>query len=70
MNELIELRAEAKAKEKLVTAHEKTIDDLRERLDKEGEERRQIMAMLTDMTAKPAAAELTPRKGFLARVFG
>lgn len=68
LNELIELRAEAKTKEQLVIAHEKTIDDLRQRLDKEGEERRQIMARLTDMTAK--LAEPAPKKGLFARVFG
>ena len=62
VNELIDLRAEVKTKEQLVTVHEKTIDDLRERLDKEGEERRQLTAMLTD--------QRTRRKGFWARLTG
>ena len=68
LNELIELRAKLEAKEEVVKAHSATIDDLRDRLDREGEERRQIMARLTDMTAKPA--EPAPKKGLFARVFG
>ena len=42
---------------------DKTIDDLRQRLDKEGEERRQLTAMLTDQRGEK-------RKGFLARLVG
>jgi len=39
------------------------IDDLRRRLDVEGEERRKLTAMLTDQRPKPAAEPEKPRKG-------
>ena len=39
---------------------EETISDLRDRLDREGEERRKLTAMLTD--------QRTPPKGFWARL--
>ena len=63
LSELIELRAEVKAKDKLVDAHEATIADLRDRLDQEGQERRQLTAMITDQRTPE------PRKGLLARMF-
>lgn len=70
LSELIELRAQAKATGELVNAHESTIADLRDRLDQEGTERRQLTAMLTDQRAQPTEAAPAPRKGFFARVFG
>jgi len=70
LNELIELRAQAKATGELVNAHESTISDLRDRLDREGEERRQLTAMLTDQRAQPTEAAPAPRKGFFARIIG
>lgn len=69
LNELIELRAQAKAKSELVSAHESTISDLRDRLDREGEERRQLTAMLTDQRAQPTEVAPAPRRGFFSRVF-
>lgn len=64
------LRVELEAAEKLALEREKelshrdrTIDDLRDRLTKEGEERRQLTAMLTDQRTEK-------RKGFLARLMG
>jgi excisionase family DNA binding protein len=70
LNELIELRAQAKATGELVSAHESTIADLRDRLDQEGAERRQLTAILTDQRTQPSEAAPVPRKGFFARVFG
>ncbi len=69
LNELIELRAQVKVQDQLVSAHENTITDLRDRLDREGEERRQLTAMLTDQRAQPSEAASAPRKGFFSRVF-
>ena len=39
---------------------ERTIDDLRERLDREGEERRKLTALLTDQRAKAPDVIVTP----------
>lgn len=41
--------------------HEATIDDLRRRLDVEGEERRKLMALLTDQR-RPEPAVIAPEK--------
>lgn len=57
------LEAKLEVTEKLVDAHSKTIEDLRDRLTKEGEERRQLTAMLTDQRSEK-------RKGFFARLMG
>jgi hypothetical protein len=49
------------------------IDDLRHRLDSEGEERRKLTALLTDQSRKPAAEPEQARKGwrgFLHRLTG
>jgi hypothetical protein len=46
--EIERLRAELKAATTLTENMAGTVDDLRERLDREGEERRQLTAMLTD----------------------
>lgn len=46
--EIERLRAELKAATSLAENMTETITDLRERLDREGEERRQLTAMLTD----------------------
>lgn len=62
-SELSALAAKLEVTEKLVDAHAQTIEDLRDRLTKEGEERRQLTAMLTDQRNEK-------RKGFLARLMG
>lgn len=46
--EIERLRAELKAAQTLTENMAETVADLRERLDREGEERRQLTAMLTD----------------------
>jgi hypothetical protein len=46
--EIERLRAELKAANTLSENMAETVADLRERLDREGEERRQLTAMLTD----------------------
>lgn len=46
--EIERLRAELKAASTLTETMAETVADLRERLDREGEERRQLTAMLTD----------------------
>jgi DNA repair exonuclease SbcCD nuclease subunit len=46
--EIERLRAELKAAQTLTDNMAETVADLRERLDREGEERRQLTAMLTD----------------------
>ena len=46
--EIERLRAELKAANTLTENMAETVADLRERLDREGEERRQLTAMLTD----------------------
>ena len=62
------LKAELEAARKLAEERDRelghrdeTIRDLRDRLDKEGEERRQLTAMLTDQRSEK-------RKGFFARL--
>jgi len=69
LSELITLRAEVKAKDEVIAANKDTIGDLRDRLDREGEERRQIMAVLTDQREKETEPAPEPRKGILARMF-
>ena len=66
-SEISILKAELEAARKLAEERDRelghrdeTIRDLRDRLDKEGEERRQLTAMLTDQRTK--------RKGFFARL--
>ena len=46
--EIAELKASLKAEQRLTESLSDQIGDLRERLDKEGEERRKLTAMLTD----------------------
>lgn len=65
LSELMSLRAKLEVKEEVVKAHQATIDDLRDRLTQEVEERRQATTFLLDQRAKPE-----PRKGVLARLFG
>lgn len=55
-------RAEIEGLRALAEERQRTIDDLRRRLDQESEERRKLTAMLTD--------QRTPTRGILARVFG
>ena len=64
-------RMKLEAAERLLVERERTIDDLRHRLDDEaearrieGEERRKLTAMLTDQSRKPAAEPEQARKGF------
>ena len=66
-SEISILKAELEAARKLAknaigagASKDETIRDLRDRLDKEGEERRQLTAMLTDQRTK--------RKGLFARL--
>lgn len=47
---------------------DRTISDLRTRLDAESEERRKLTAMLTDQ--RPAQAQDAPRKGLWSRLVG
>ena len=54
------LKVKLEAAEQMATERQRTIEDLRDRLDKEGEERRKLTAMLTD--------QRTPSKGFWARL--
>jgi hypothetical protein len=53
--EIERLRAELKAANTLSENMAETVADLRERLDREGEERRQLTAMLTDQRAGQGA---------------
>lgn len=53
--EIERLRAELKAANALSENMAETVADLRERLDREGEERRQLTAMLTDQRAGQGA---------------
>lgn len=59
------LRAELEAARALAEERGRTIDDLRERLDKESEERRKLTAMLTDQRTQPP-----PKRGFWTRLRG
>lgn len=61
------LRAELDAIQRLAEERQRTIEDLRQRLDREGEERRKLTAMLTDQRPAPAPE---PPKGFWRRVMG
>ena len=67
------LKAKLEASEGRLGDAEKTIEDLRRRLDQANEERRQkdtqLTALLTDQRAKHDGAEAKP-KGWLARLFG
>lgn len=65
--EIERLRAELKAAERLTEAMAEQVEDLRRRLDKEGEERRQLTMMLTDKRQQEAPQEA--RRGFLG-LFG
>lgn len=56
------LQAEIAGLRQLADERQRTIDDLRTRLDTEGEERRKLTAMLTDQRTKP--------KGFWSRLLG
>jgi hypothetical protein len=47
-----ELQAHIEAKDAVIAVHERTIDDLRRRLDAEAEERRRLTALLTDQRTK------------------
>ena len=53
--EIERLRAELKAANTLSENMAETVADLRERLDREGEERRQLTAMLTDQRTRQGA---------------
>ena len=53
-------QAELEGLRALAEERQRTIDDLRRRLDQEGEERRKLMAVLTDQREK--------RRGFWARL--
>ncbi len=68
------LQARLDAAERLLDDRERTIEDLRGRLDAEAEERRKLTALLTDQTRKPAAEPERPARrgirGFLHRPTG
>ena len=59
------LRAELEALRQIADDRQKTIDDLRGRLDAESEERRKLTAMLPDQRREPE-----PPRGFWARLRG
>jgi len=59
--EIAELKATLDAEKRLTDSLSDQIGDLRDRLDKEGEERRKLTAMLTDQR---------PRQGATRRFFG
>lgn len=59
--EIERLRAELKAANTLIENMDETVNDLRERLDREGEERRQMTAMLTDQRTRQVA-----KRGFFS----
>jgi hypothetical protein len=54
----LQLKDEERQRERVQL--ERTIDDLRERLDREGEERRKLTALLTDQRAKAPDVIVTP----------
>lgn len=56
------LQAEINGLRQLTEERQRTIDDLRQRLDQEAEERRKLTLMLTDQRAQP--------RGLLSRLFG
>jgi hypothetical protein len=62
-------QARLEAAERLLGDRERTIDDLRRRLDSEADERRKLTALLTDQSQKPAPAAKGIR-GFLHRLTG
>lgn len=67
------LKVKLEAAERLLTEREETIDDLRRRLDAEGEERRKLTALLTDhrpltATTLPESPQ-EPAGGRLARAW-
>ena len=61
------LQAELEIMEKRFADAEKTIDDLRRRLDEEAAERRETQRVLTHMAGQDTEAE---RRGFWKRIFG
>ncbi|MCB1466201.1 MAG: hypothetical protein KDK08_03420 [Rhizobiaceae bacterium] len=78
-NDLRLLEAKLEASERMAEERERelrhrdqTIDDLRERLDREGEERRKLTAMIADMRPKEPATPALPDKprGLWARLRG
>ena len=52
--ELATLRERIRAQDEILADRAETIADLRARLDREGEERRKLAAVLTDQTRQPA----------------
>lgn len=56
------LKAKLEAAERLLEERQQTIDDLRTRLDTEGEERRKLTAMITDQRQQES-------RGFWSRLF-
>lgn len=58
--ELATLRERIKAQDEILADRAETIADLRARLDREGEERRKLAAILTDQT-RPLPPAATPR---------
>ena len=69
--EIERLRAELEAERKLSSTMADQIDDLRMRLDKEGEERRALTAMLTEqITNTPTKRHSAPVKGLFGFSWG
>ncbi len=66
---ITELRGKLEAAEQRLADRDRVIDDLRQRLDTEAEERRRLTAVLTDerLAAKPIQQE---HRGFWSRLFG
>lgn len=58
--ELATLRERIRAQEEILSDRAETIADLRARLDREGEERRKLAAVLTDQSKPPAQEHTSP----------
>ena len=56
----VTLQREIELLREMLTSKDAVIDDLRERLDREGEERRKLTAILTDQRAKAPDVMVTP----------
>lgn len=62
--EIRELRAKLEAADQRLIDKDAVIDDLRERLDREGEERRQAQAQLTALLSDQRSPEPQPRRSW------
>ena len=65
--ELMLLREERERERSLF---QDTINDLRQRLDSESEERRKLVNLLTYQQEKPPTSEISKKESFFQRIFG